>query len=236
MSEQTIFSGEADPAIPSDVPATTTQENVIPPELAELVGAGKKYATVDAALKALPHSQSHISKLEAELATLREEVTKRKTTQELLDEIKSGIPQGETTPKEGLNQDAVVKMVEQVINQKKQQETATANVSKVVASFKEVFGDQAEAQYNKLASDAGLSIADLNRLSATSPLAVLKLAGVTKAPVAFPGKIKSDVNTQAMGGQPNGEPSAKVVGNSTKDVLSAWKIAGEKVRKSLENN
>src|SRR5687768_7954579 len=107
MTDQTIFSDDVDQTPSDATPATTTQENTIPPELVELVGAGKKYATVEAALKALPHSQSHINKLEAELATLREEVTKRKTTQELLDEIKSGIPQGETTPTDGLNQDTV---------------------------------------------------------------------------------------------------------------------------------
>ena len=236
MTDQTIFSEQVDQAPHVEVPANTTQEFVIPPELSELVGAGKKYATVDAALKALPHSQTHISKLEQELAELRDEVTKRKTTQELLDEIKSGIPNGATTPTDGLNQDTVVKLVEKVISQKEQQQAASVNIGKIVSAFKEAYGDNAETQYNKLAVEAGLSVSDLNKLAATSPLAVLKIAGIGKAPVAGnPGKTKSDVNPLAFSGNST-EPSAKVMGSSTKDVLAAWRVAGEKVRKSLENS
>ena len=63
----------------------------IPTEASELVGSGKKYTSVEDALKSVPHAQKHIQTLESELATLKEELTKRRTTEELLDEIKSGI-------------------------------------------------------------------------------------------------------------------------------------------------
>ena len=71
----------------------------IPTEAAELVGDGKKYSSVEDALKSVPHAQKHIQTLESELATLKEELMKRRTTEELLDEIKSGVqpkenPQG----------------------------------------------------------------------------------------------------------------------------------------------
>lgn len=236
MSEPNIFNGDPDKGTTPEAPAVTTQEPSIPPELVELVGAGKKYATVEAALKALPHSQTHISKLEAELASLRDEVSKRKTAQELLDEIKSGIPQGETTPKDGLSQDVVVQLVEKVISQKEQKQAAQSNIGKVVSTFRDAFKDKAEEQYNKLAQDAGLSVAELNRLAATSPMAVLKLAGINQAPVTpTPGKVTSDVNTVALGTQSNQELSAKVKGTSTKDVVDAWRIAGEKARKALNS-
>lgn len=236
MSDSNIFTEVPDQGVAPEVPATTNPESTIPPELIELVGAGKKYATVDAALKALPHSQSHISKLEAELAQLREEVNKRKTAQELLDEIKSGIPQGETPPTAGLNQDTVVQLVEKVISQKEQKQAAQTNIGKVVSAFKDAFQDKAEEQYNKLAQEAGLSVGELNRLAATSPMAVLKLAGVTKSnTVPNPGKVSSDVNTIAISGQSSQELSAKVKGTSTKDVVDAWRIAGEKARKALNS-
>lgn len=229
MSE-TIFDAPADQAPAPETPASQPQAASIPPELVELVGAGKKYATVDAALKALPHAQTHISKLEQELAELREEVTKRKTTQELLDEIKSGIPQGETAPKDGLNQDTVVQLVEKVLSQKEKQQVATSNVSKVVGKFREVFGDKAEAQYNRIAEEAGLSVQALNQLAATSPQAVIKLAGLVGNTPATPGKTRSDVNTAALSPNGNSELSAKVQGTSTRDVLAAWRNAGEKVK------
>ena len=69
----------------------------IPTEAVELVGEGKKYSSVEDALKSVPHAQKHIQTLESELATLKEELSKRKTTEELLDEIKSGI-QPQATP------------------------------------------------------------------------------------------------------------------------------------------
>jgi len=234
MSEQTIFNGEADQAPPAVVPQTPT--STIPPELAELVGEGKKYATVEKALAAVPHQYKHISKLEEELATLRSDLEKRRTTQELLDELKSGIPQGETTPTDGLNQDTVVQLVEKVISQKEKQQAASLNTGKVVFTFRELFGDKAEVQYNKVAQDAGLSVQELNRLAATSPAAVLRLAGIDKPSTPnVPGKIRSDVNPNAIGGQPNTDLSAKVQGSSTRDVVDAWRKAGEKVKKSLEN-
>ena len=63
----------------------------IPTEAAELVGDGKKYQSVEDALKSVPHAQKHIQTLESELASVKEELTKRRTTEELLDEIKSGV-------------------------------------------------------------------------------------------------------------------------------------------------
>ena len=78
MSE-TIF----DQATPDVV---ETQQNAIPTELAEFVGEGKKYQTVEDALKSIPHAQSHIQKLEEEMKQAREELAKRKAAEELLEE------------------------------------------------------------------------------------------------------------------------------------------------------
>ena len=74
-----------------------------------------------------------------------------------------------------------------------------------------------------------MPVEQLNTLAVTSPEAVLKLAGIKK-PVNL-GKPTSTVNTQGSFSQPQGELSAKVPkGASTKDLVNAWKIAGEKVK------
>ena len=43
----------------------------IPTEASELVGAGKKYQSVEDALKSVPHAQKHIQTLENELANVK---------------------------------------------------------------------------------------------------------------------------------------------------------------------
>lgn len=234
MTDTTIFTPDQGAVVETPVVNTTAPSLALSTEVQELVGVGKKYQTVEAALAAVPHAQKHINTLEVELAELRAKVAAQKTTQELLDELKSGIPQGETLPNPGLSQDVLLKAVEQVVTQKENQKTAAVNQSTVVNTFKEAYGDQAESFYNKVAAEAGLSVSMLNELAKTSPLAVIKLAGIAKKD-PLPGKIRSDVNTT---GFQNGTPelSAKVAkGNSTRDVLNAWHIAGEKVKQKLGN-
>lgn len=229
MSEPSLFT--ADPAVVE--PPVVNPTPTVPPELSELVGEGKKYKTVDAALAALPHAQTHISKLEQELASLREEVAKRKTTQELLDEIKSGIPNGETAPNKEIDQDTVANLVRKVVNENEAARIQTVNTQTVVNTFRATFGDKAEEVYTKVATEAGLTVGMLNQLAKTSPLAVIKLAGIHSKP-EVPGKVKSDVNTEGFHSGTQEPPSAKVAKTgSTKDLVDAWKRAGEKVRQNL---
>ncbi len=82
----------------------------IPTEAADFVGDGKKYNSVEDALKSVPHAQKHIQTLESELAAAREELAKRRTTEELLDEIKSGI-QPQATPADAEPSVPVVSLV-----------------------------------------------------------------------------------------------------------------------------
>ena len=149
----------------------------IPTEAQDLVGEGKKYSSAEEALRSVPHAQNHIQTLESELSELKEELTKRKTTQELLDEIKSGVkPAENTTQGVGLNQDTVMELVNQTLKQNEQKKTAQANASQVASKFSEKYGSNAETVYNSLAKDLNLSPQKLNELAATSPNLVLRLA------------------------------------------------------------
>jgi hypothetical protein len=207
----------------------------IPTEAAELVGDGKKYNSVEDALKSVPHAQKHIQTLESELAAAREELTKRKTTEELLDEIKSGIQPQITSAGSEFDQDKLLKLVDQTLEQKERQRAAKTNAETVANKFTDKYGQKAEEVYNTIARDSGLTVQQLNSLAASSPKIVLKLAGLegTSAPVA--GKPTSSVNTETLGNKqdPN-QLSARVKqGATTKDLVNAWKIAGEKVKLNL---
>lgn len=211
-----------------------TPEFKIPTEALDFVGEGKKYKSAEDALRSVPHAQEHIKTLESELAQAREELTKRKTAEELLDEFKSGVQQTENTPQSvGLDQDTIMSMVNQTLEQRDRQTKAQANAQSVASKFTEQYGSKAQEVYNKIAQDSGLTVEQLNNLAATSPNVVLKLSGLDAKPTTV-GKPSSSINTQALSSTKPTELSARVPrGASTKDMLAAWRAAGEKVKSQL---
>jgi len=212
---------------------TQTKPFEIPTEAQDLVGEGKKYSSAEEALRSVPHAQQHIKTLEEEMAELKEELAKRKTTQELLDEIKSGVqPVEKTTQEVGLNQDNIMELVNQTLKQNEQKKTAQANASQVASKFSEKYGSNAETVYNSLAKDLNLSPQKLNELAATSPNLVLRLADLEPNVKTNVSKTSSSVNTEALAqNKTPQELSARVPkGAKTSDLVNAWRAAGEKVK------
>lgn len=206
----------------------------IPTEAQEYVGEGKKYKSPEDALRSVPHAQEHISTLEAELAQVKEELSKRKTAQELLDEIKSE-HQVEATPSQPeVNQDTIEQLVQKKLEQNEMSKRAKANADSVANKFTAKFGDQAETAYNQIAKDSGMTVQQLNSLAASSPNAVLKMAGLMGADAPVSTTARGSVNTEALNNAPKTETlSARVPkGASTKDLVTAWKNAGSKINKS----
>jgi len=212
---------------------TQTKPFEIPTEAQDLVGEGKKYSSAEEALRSVPHAQQHIKTLEEEMAQLKEELAKRKTTQELLDEIKSGVqPVEKTTQEVGLNQDNIMELVNQTLKQNEQKKTAQANASQVASKFSEKYGSNAETVYNSLAKDLNLTPQKLNELAATSPNLVLRLADLEPNVKTNVSKTSSSVNTEALAqNKTPQELSARVPkGAKTSDLVNAWRAAGEKVK------
>jgi hypothetical protein len=232
-TEQTIFS-----QTPSEPSVVTPQPTALPPEVAEFVGQGKKYSTVDDAIKSVPHAQKHIQTLEQELAQVKADLAKRQTTEELLSELKtSGLSQGVPTDPPSISPEELSQRINDTVvktlQQKEAQNIAQANAKQVTDVFISKFGDKAEEMFKKIAQESGLTVGNLNYLSATSPQAVLRLAGInssksepmvtkTNSSVKTDGNLSSNFDTSNL--------SAKVKsGASTKDMVSAWKVAGQKV-------
>jgi len=218
---------QADPAPVAQAPEPTPAPVFQIPEAAqELVGAGKKYATPEDALSALPHAQHHISKLEEEMATLREEIAKRKAGEEILEAINKRTPEEVTAPQFDPTQlDA---LIESKLTAKEQAAVAQGNISEVVSKFVEQYGDKekAEAMYKQKAADLGLPVDYINNLAATSPKAVYELFGF-KQTTSIPSKITSNVNSEALNNQaPVPQAPKSVMGGSTaKDDIAAWRAA-----------
>lgn len=207
------------------------QQNAIPTELAEFVGEGKKYQTVEDALKSIPHAQSHIQKLEEEMKQAREELAKRKAAEELLEEFKTqGMPENKAA---SLDMEALTKVVENALSAKEAQKAAQNNINTVVNAFNSKFGEKGPEQYKQLAQETGVPLEALNKLAATSPQAVFRLAGL-EAKSFTPGKTSSSVNTTTMQNQGQAlSVKVKPVGTSTKELISAWRNADALVKQEL---
>jgi hypothetical protein len=238
MSEQnqTIFGATpADQQVAPQVnaqPVQTVQPSapVLPDEVAQFVGEGKKYRSIEDALKSVPHAQTHISTLEKELADAREQLAKTKAAEELLEALKAQQQVPTSAPAVDPNQilTQVGSLVEKKLQETRAAEIAQSNQKTVVEALTAKFGDKAEAQYTAIAAASGLDVATLNSLAARSPQAVLKLAGIdSKSVEPATTKPASTINTEAFAAQPKQQQQAKGVmyGATTADVLSAWKAA-----------
>jgi len=229
LTESTIFNKEDAPVTPEVAPVVATPTApVIPQELAELVGEGKKYSTVEAALASVPHAQTHIASIEAQLAKANEALAAARTQEEILAEIResssSTVPTTPSAPT--VSQEQITSLIKQSLKEVQTEKEATTNISTVTSTFEETFGDKAEAAYNQIATDSGLSIKDLNRLAATSPSAVLKLAGIGNKQLPVVKPSSGTINTESLAAQPiTQEHNSRVSGNTTKDLTAAFQKA-----------
>lgn len=233
MEESQVFSADQAQAAPPvgspTTPAPPPQPPLaVPTEAQEWIGDGKKYKSVDDALKAVPHAQSHIKTLEQELADARAELAKRKAAEDLLNEIKqASTPQQATPASVEADPEVLSQIVEQVLEKKTAQNAAQQNAKSVIDKFTAVYGEKAKDQYFALASNSGMSIQDLDTLSMKSPSAVLKLAGIDSKQQTT-GKLQSDV---AIPTQSHNNTAASIIPRyaTTKDLVNAFKATEQRV-------
>lgn len=237
MEESQVFSADQAPATPPvgspTTPTPTPQPPLaVPTEAQEWIGDGKKYKSVDDALKAVPHAQSHIKTLEQELAEARAEIAKRRAAEDLLNEIKqASTPQQATPSSVEADPEVLSQIVEQVLEKKTAQQTAQQNAKTVIDKLTAVYGDRAKDQYFALAANSGMSINDLDMLSMKSPSAVLKLAGIDSIQHTT-SKLKGDVNTISLSNGNMPITSSRVPdGATSKQMAEAFKVAKEAILK-----
>jgi len=194
-----------------------------------------KYTNVEAAIRSIPHAQSHISTLEKELQELRVEVERRKTAEEVLENFKS-VGEKNSVEKPSaptLDLKDLDSIIERKLTEKDVRQKARDNVNTVMEKLTAKFGERADEMYKKAASEAGMSLSMMNQLAASSPNAVFKLTGVDaqQAPMA-PAKTSGSINTGAIHPKDQ-EISSVISGNTTKDLVAGWRNAGVKVKQQL---
>lgn len=230
MSDETIFgggNGGSDQG--QQQPPQNAQAPQLPDSVAALVGEGKKYASVDAALASLPHAQEHISKLETELAELRQKVAGSQSAEEVLRAIEE-LKKAQSTPAgAAFNPDDLAGLVAPLLDKqlaaREAQSRAKSNAAEVTKALSAKYGEKAEEQYKAKANELGISVARLNELASESPKAVLAYFG-TQA-VQSPASSQGSVNAAAFSqvSQPQ-QVKSVMSGASTSEMVSAWRAAG----------
>lgn len=224
--ESALFEEHKDPATENGANPPAPQLN-LPDNVKEMIGPGKKYASVEKALEALGHSQQHIAKIEKENADLRgaaaggvtqEEVLR--TVRELLDaerDTHGAAPQ--------VDEAAIAGLLDRKLTEREEAVLARANQQVVSKKLKDKFGDKAKEHYLAVAESLQIPVKMLDSIVAKSPDAASKLLQLEPVPANAGTATKGTVNTSALPNQVRPSPPAKSVmrGASMGEVMSEWK-------------
>lgn len=143
----------------------------------------QKYDTLEKALDALKHSQSYIPDLkstltekEQEIARLQEELSKRSAVEDVVAKLTANQDQQETTPQaNGLDEQAVLNLVQDFTQQQQVAQSASANEKSVSDALFSTYGDKTQEVVSTKAAELGMSVDELRALSQKSPQAALSL-------------------------------------------------------------
>lgn len=215
-------------------PATTEQAQApapsisIPQEALELVGEGKKYKTPEDALKALPHAQAHIARLEEEAKELREKAAGARAIEELYETLNARGQEGSmATPAVPVVDESLVdKVLERKLQQIDLAKKETANLQEVSQALVEKYGDKAADVFKKKAEDLGVNEAFIRDIVAKSSKAGLELFGLGKKEVPTSASPAGGVNTLALKAtQPPATIKPVMGGANSKQLMDSWRAA-----------
>jgi hypothetical protein len=221
-----LFSGETPaPAVVAPV-VPQTPENPFATQLSGIQNefGQPKYSDVPKALEGLAHAQQYIPQLktelqakEQELATLRAELASKATLEETISRLTAQqvpAPQGQGQPSvpSGLDEQAVLQLVQQQLNQTKAVEQASSNQAQVQQALASRFGEKSREVVESKAKELGTTPQELGKLASQNPAMVLALFNVTNSgprPTTTSSSIQSAY-----------QPTLPVLERPTKSLLS----------------
>lgn len=223
MTDQSVFSNDPAPATkPQDAPApANTYEDLLKAIVNE--SGQPKYANVNEALKALQHSQTYIPEIktqltarEQEVLRLQAELEQRQSVEDVVSRLaKLNQPDVQDNPPKtsGLDESAVMKLVQETLERNQQLSAAQANQAQVEQVLKQKFGDKTAEVVKQRANELGLTPQALGELSSKSPQAVLALFNTQGT--HSPQPTRSSVHIPA-----HQQPNAPALERPTKSLLS----------------
>ena len=185
---ETIFETETSSDQNEQQPTETTDDFQ-----SKYVGEGKKYATVEDAMKALDHSQTHISTLETENEDLRKIEQRENAVSDILAQIEAKKGDNATA---GVDLSEVEKLFDSKLDAREQQTVMTSNIKSVDSQMKAMFGDKAKDEMIAKGKTLGLSLEQMQNTASRSPQAFMAWFGAKET--IGTATIKSDVDTQRL--------------------------------------
>lgn len=179
--------------------------------LAELVGEGKKFKTVEDLARGKAEADAFIARLQEEQAALRRELEARITVEEQIARMKQAPSQSVTTPASApdsttsqtasLDEAAVEQLLNAKLTAREKAQRAEANKREVDAAILKAYGNdvaKAREYVAHVESQVGVKVADL---AATSPAAAIKLLGLDGRSGGLPAE-RSTQSTSAFSQSP----------------------------------
>lgn len=218
-----LFNGTPPPA---DLPADglPPAAPAVPETLKELVGEGKKYATLDAALASIAPAQAHIAKLETEAAQLREQAASAASVDDVRRTVEAILEARGAPAAASLDPNAVASVVDGLLSKREQEASATANQKIVTDALTSAYGDKASDKFGEAAAAVGMTRQQLSDMARTAPQAALKLFDLKPQGSAT---LRSDLNPEVFGKQPTPNKVDIMRGAPTSTIVDAWRRAGQ---------
>jgi len=221
MSDESIFPKGDTP--PEETPGSIA----IPDSVKDLVGPGKKYPTLEAALNSIPHAQSHIATLEQEMKELRGSAGQGVSQEELLSTVKELLDQERKTHGTSAQVDeaAISGLFDREFEKRKEKEIADANEKVVLQAMRNKYGDKAEEMYAQRAKELGVGSGFLTAVVRKSSDAALQLLELEKPKTADVTATKGSINTAALptNTQSVQKPRSVMNGATTGQMIEEWR-------------
>lgn len=209
MSDQSVFNEQA----PATQPPVTQQATNPYEDLLKGIKNEHglpKYATLEDALNALKHSQDYIpqvksqlSQKDQELADLRAQLQQQASLEEVVSRLtkpNQPEPQDDRPKGSGLDESAVMQLVQQQLDANARSQSAAINQQQVENALKAKYGDKTVDVVKQRAAELGLTPQALGELSSKSPQAVLALFNTQGT--SGPKPTTSSVNTSSFRNEP----------------------------------
>lgn len=202
----------SDVEVGSETPATSNVEVSRDDILANLVGEGKKFKSVEDLAKGKVESDTFINKLQDENRALRALINnqdERKKNEELMEEILARVSQStlqreqpvdNQTQEQPRNQSEQLtsREVENIFHLLREREKEEGNLTKAFSRIAEKYGDKSEEFLNSKARELGLDVTMLKETARRSPSAFWNLVGENNNNLAVTRSPKANVNSAAI--------------------------------------
>lgn len=165
--------------------------------VAELVGEGRKFKSVEDLAKGKVESDRFIANLQTEMAELRADLKARTTFEELLTQMNSETKtptsvnadatprigdEGEGNATAGMTAEQIEKLISDRLSSVDKNRTEAENFRTVQAKLAQAFGNNASAKLKQVTDELGLTPEYVNQLAKSQPQVLLRMVGADAIP------------------------------------------------------